>query len=182
VKTALLIVDVQHDFLPGGTLAVRDGDAVLGPLVAAATAPDVAIRIASRDAHPLDHVSFLTQGGPWPVHCVDGTHGAALHPAILALLTGPDDRVVDKGTARAPDAYSAFDGTGLDGWLREHRVDRVLVGGLATDYCIRASVLDALGAGFAVTVLSEASRPVDLTLGDGARALDEVRAAGAEID
>jgi nicotinamidase/pyrazinamidase len=176
VSTALLIVDVQHDFLPGGALGVTDGDEVIPALVAAAEDADVVV--VSRDAHPADHCSFADQGGVWPVHCVEGTHGAELHPAIAELE--PDVRI-DKATTRDRDAYSAFDGTRLEEELRARGVDRIVIGGLATDYCVRASVLDALRAGFAVTVLEDAVRGVDVQPGDSERALEEMRAAGAAV-
>jgi nicotinamidase/pyrazinamidase len=173
---ALLIVDVQHDFLPGGALGVPDGAAVIPALVAAAA--DVEVVVASRDAHPADHCSFAEQGGIWPAHCVDGTTGAELHPEIAAL--GPDI-VVDKATSSDQDAYSAFDGTGLADLLRGRGVDRLIVGGLATDYCVRASVLDAIREGFAVTVLEDGIRGVEVQPGDTERALQEMRAAGATV-
>jgi nicotinamidase-related amidase len=176
VTDALLIVDVQHDFLPGGALAVPDGDAVIPALVAAARTADLVV--ASRDAHPADHCSFATQGGIWPPHCVEGTHGADLHPAIAALAPA---LVIDKATASDRDAYSAFDGTGLADTLRARGVDRLVVGGLATDYCVRASVLDALREGFPVTVLAEGVRGVEVSPGDTQRALDEMREAGAVV-
>jgi nicotinamidase/pyrazinamidase len=174
--TALLIVDVQRDFLPGGALGVGSGDEVLEPLVELASRVDVVA--ASRDWHPADHCSFGEQGGNWPPHCVAGTAGAELHPAIAAL---PPDLVVDKGTDGGREAYSAFDAPGLARALRERGVQRLLIGGLATDYCVRASALDALEAGFGVTVLEDAVRAVDVAPGDGARALDEIRAAGGRV-
>jgi nicotinamidase/pyrazinamidase len=177
VTEALLIVDVQHDFLPGGALGVTDGDAVIPALVAAAA--DAKLVIASRDAHPADHCSFAEQGGIWPVHCVEGTHGAELHPDIAALHP---DLVIDKATTRDVDAYSAFDGTGLAEELRARGVDRLVIGGLATDYCVRASVLDAIREGFAVTVLEDGIRGVEVQPGDTERALQEMRAAGAELE
>lgn len=134
--------------------------------------------MASRDWHPADHVSFQARGGPWPVHCQAGTPGAELHPA---LDQGPIVKVFSKGTEPDQEAYSAFDGTDLAGWLREHEVRRLLVGGLATDYCVRASVLDALREGFEVVVLEDAVGAVDVNPGDGERALSEMRAAGAGI-
>ena len=176
-RTALLIVDVQHDFLPGGALGVAHGDEVIAPLLAVAPAADVIV--ASRDGHPPDHCSFAAQGGPWPPHCVEGTRGAELHEAIAAA--GPD-HVVVKATSPAVDAYSAFDGTDLADWLRARGIERVAVGGLATDYCVRASALDALAAGFDVVVLEDACRGVDVHEGDSARALDELRAAGARVE
>ncbi|MFN2451289.1 MAG: isochorismatase family protein, partial [Candidatus Dormibacteria bacterium] len=175
MTTALLCVDVQADFLPGGSLAVTDGDAVVAPLVAAAGAVDLVV--ATRDWHPAGHASFLASGGTWPDHCVINTSGAELHPAIAGVA----DRVVDKGSDPARDAHSGFDGTDLTEWLRSCGVDRLLVGGLATDYCVRATVLDARAAGFAVQVLSDAVRAVELTSGDGERALREMQAAGATL-
>jgi nicotinamidase/pyrazinamidase len=176
MTTALLIVDVQHDFLPDGALGVPDGDAVIEPLLAAAAEADVVV--ASRDDHPPDHCSFAEQGGTWPIHCVHGARGAALEERIEAL---PPDLVVAKATTAGEDAYSAFDGTGLADELRRRHVDRLLIGGLATDFCVRASVLDALAEGFQVTVLLGAVRGVDVTPGDSAGALDEMRAAGADV-
>jgi nicotinamidase-related amidase len=172
----LLIVDVQHDFLPGGALGVADGDAVIPVLVDAAEDADIVV--ISRDAHPADHCSFTEQGGTWPVHCVEGTYGAELHPAIAALE--PDLRIA-KATTSVVDAYSAFDGTGLAEQLRARGVDRIVIGGLATDYCVRASALDALREGFAVTVLADGVRGVDVQPGDSERALAELRTAGATV-
>jgi nicotinamidase-related amidase len=171
-----LIVDPQVDFCPGGALAVPGGDGIF-PAVNRA-AEKVPLTVASRDWHPADHVSFAAQGGPWPPHCQAGTPGAEMHPALDA---GRIARVFSKGADAAREAYSAFDGTGLAEWLRERRVDRLFVTGLATDYCVRASVLDALREGFAVVVLEDAVGAVDVTPGDGERALAEMRAAGAGL-
>ncbi len=173
--TALIAVDVQHDFLPGGALGVPGGDAVVEPLLRAAR--DVALVVKTRDAHPAGHCSFAEQGGPWPPHCVVGTHGAELHPQIAAL-PGP---VIDKATAIEPDAYSGFDGTGLAEQLREAGITHLLIGGLATDYCVKATVLHALAAGFDVTVLCDAIAAVDVAAGDGERALQEMAGAGAQL-
>lgn len=175
-RTALLIVDVQRDFLPGGALAVPDGGAVLAPLERLAREVDLVV--ASRDWHPAGHRSFAEQGGGWPMHCVQGTAGAELHPRIAALRPA---LVVDKGERADREAYSAFDGTGLTEALRERGVERLLVGGLATDYCVRASALDALRAGFDVVVVEDAVRAVDVQPGDGERALAEVRDAGGSV-
>ena len=126
------------------------GDAVFPALNRAAqVAPLV---VASRDWHPADHVSFQARGGPWPVHCQAGTRGAEFHPDLDRRRI---EKVVSKGVDRDREAYSAFDGTELAGWLREHQVHRLLVGGLATDYCVRASVLDARQEGFEVMVLED---------------------------
>lgn len=134
--------------------------------------------MASRDWHPADHVSYQARGGPWPVHCQAGTPGAEFHPE---LDRGPIAEVFSKGTESDLEAYSAFDGTGLADWLRERLVRRLLVAGLATDYCVRASVLDALREGFEVTVLEDAIGAVDVNPGDGERALAEMRDAGARV-
>ncbi|HEY8642173.1 MAG TPA: nicotinamidase [Candidatus Dormibacteraeota bacterium] len=170
---ALLIVDPQVDFCPGGTLAVPGGDRIFPALNRAArSAPLV---VASRDWHPADHVSFAARGGPWPVHCQAGTPGAEFHPALDTSRIG---KVVSKGSDRDREAYSAFDGTGLSDWLREQGVHRLLVGGLATDYCVRASVLDARREGLEVLVLEDGIGAVDVQPGDGERALEEMRQAG----
>ena len=176
---ALLIVDVQRDFCPGGALAVPDGDAVVPVLnqwIDAARDAGAAV-FASRDWHPPDHVSFQEQGGPWPSHCVADTPGAAFHPD-LAL---PDSStVIDKGTDSGHEAYSAFEGTELAAQLDAAGIERLWVGGLALDYCVRASVLDARRiAGLPVHVILNATRAVDVQPGDGARALEDMRAAGA---
>jgi len=174
-RTALIAVDVQGDFLPGGSLAVPDGFAVVQRLLDAAGGVDLVV--ATRDWHPPDHVSFAARGGPWPVHCVAGTPGAALHPEIDRVAAV----VVGKGSNPDVEAYSGFDGTPLAALLRGAGVERVVVGGLATDYCVRATVLHALAEGFAVTVLGGAVRAVDAQPGDGERAMEEMRAAGATV-
>jgi nicotinamidase-related amidase len=174
---ALLIVDPQVDFCPGGALPVPAGDRIFAPLNA--TQRLVRTVVASRDWHPPDHRSFKAQGGPWPPHCVAGSDGAAFHPALDA---GRIEHVVSKATRADEEAYSAFAGTGLAEWLRERGVRRLLVGGLATDYCVRQSVLDALAAGFDVTVLEDCIGAVDVDAGDGDRALDEMRSAGAAVE
>ena len=171
---ALLIVDPQVDFCPGGTLAVPGGDAIFPALNRAARAAPLVV--ASRDWHPADHVSFAARGGPWPVHCQAGTAGAEFHPALDGSRI---EKVFSKGVDRDREAYSAFDGTGLAGWLREHKVRRLVVGGLATDYCVRASVLDARKEGFEVMVLEDGIGAVDVKPGDGERALAEMREAGS---
>lgn len=172
-QIALIAVDVQHDFMPGGALAVADGDQVVQPLLAAADQSQ--LMIASRDWHPDDHCSFHEQGGPWPVHCVAHTYGAALDP----LIEERADKIISKADTSAVDAYSAFQGTDLTEYLRTHRVTHLLIGGLATDYCVKATVLDAIAAGFSVTVLLDASRAVNAEPGDEAQAIKEMSEAGA---
>lgn len=175
---ALIVVDVQRDFLPGGSLAVAGGDAVIAPLngwlsrFAAAGRP----LFATRDWHPPDHCSFRAQGGPWPPHCVAGTAGAEF-PAALQLPAAA--RIVSKAMTRDRDAYSGFAGTDLDAQLRVAGVRRVFVGGLATDYCVLNTVLDARRLGYAVVLLSDAVRAVDVAPGDGERAVAAMLAAGA---
>jgi nicotinamidase/pyrazinamidase len=180
-RDCLLLVDVQNDFCPGGTLAVAGADEIVPVLnrwVRLARSAGSPV-VASRDWHPADHASFVDQGGPWPAHCVRGTPGAAFHPELEL----PEDVVVvSKATAAQGDSYSAFDGTGLEQLLRERGVSRVLVGGLALDYCVKATVIDAVAAGFDVQLLLDGTRAVDLRAGDGERALDEMRSAGATID
>ena len=173
---ALLIVDVQNDFTEGGALAVPDGDAVIEPLNRLARHYDTVF--ASRDWHPPDHMSFQDQGGPWPAHCVRGTRGAELNPAIDRTAI---DEIVDAGTEPDVEGYSVFDGTDFEERLRSRGIDSLVVGGLATDFCVRASALDARERGFDVTVVEDAVRGIDVEPGDAERALDEMRAAGARI-
>ena len=173
---ALIVVDVQNDFCPGGALGVPDGDAVVEPVNRlASVAPFV---VATRDWHPPDHGSFAERGGVWPVHCVAGSSGAELHPGIDRGLI---DVVVDKGQASDTEGYSGFEGTGLEELLRSRGVDTVDVAGLALDYCVRATALDAKRAGFDVVVHRAATRAVEVTPGDGERAVAELRAAGVSV-
>ena len=174
---ALLVVDVQNDFLPGGALGIHGGDAIVEPLnrVLAAWRSRGLPVFLSRDWHPPGHCSFAAQGGPWPVHCVAGTPGAAFAPALDVT---PGDVAISKATRRDKDAYSALDGTPLADALRKRCITRLFVGGLATDYCVRATGLDARAAGLDVVVLSDAVCAVDVRPGDGERALGELMAAG----
>jgi nicotinamidase/pyrazinamidase len=173
---ALLVIDMQLDFLPGGSLGVTDGHEVIAPvnhLLALYAGRPV---YATRDWHPDDHCSFQDQGGPWPPHCVAGTEGASF-AAELAL---PDDVIViSKADTSEADAYSAFKGTGLAQLLRDRGVTRVAVCGLATDYCVLNTVTDALEEGFDTLVVPEAMRAVDAQPGDGHRAIDRMVARGA---
>jgi nicotinamidase/pyrazinamidase len=178
-KRALLVVDVQNDFCPGGALAVPRGDEVVEPLNKLI---DKFLErgepvYKTRDWHPPETKHFVAYGGTWPVHCVQNTKGAEFHPA---LRDDPRIIVVSKGTGDN-DGYSAFDGTNLATQLREQGVEEVVVGGLATDYCVKNTVLDALKNGFKVKALIDAMHAVDLQHGDGERALEEMRAAGAQI-
>lgn len=175
---ALVVVDVQTDFCPGGALAVDAGDRVVAPINRLIRRFVEASRpvVATRDWHPPDHCSFRERGGDWPVHCVARTPGAAYH-ADLALP--PDALIVDKGTRSDAEAYSAFEGTDLAQRLCALGVREILVCGLATDYCVKATALDGLREGFEVTVVTDAIAGVDLRPRDSARALAAMRAAGA---
>ena len=177
---ALLLVDVQCDFLPGGRLPVAGGDRILGPSRRLLQYfVDWGLPVyASRDWHPPDHCSFSPRGGPWPVHCVAGTDGAEFAPGLE--LPNPAV-VISKACDGNKDAYSAFDGTGLADLLRAEGVRRLFVAGLATDYCVLRSVLDALAQGWSVVLLADAVAAVDLRAGDGTRALSRMRRHGAQL-
>jgi nicotinamidase/pyrazinamidase len=175
---ALVIVDFQNDFAPGGALAVPDGDAIAPRVRELAESGRFDLVVATRDRHPADHGSFVAQGGTWPPHCVAGTPGAELHDAVPRERV---DAIVDKGTDPQTEGYSGFEGTGLARLLRDRGIDRVTVVGLATDYCVRATALDALREGFAVEVDRAGVRGIDAGPGDVERALAEVAAAGGAV-
>ncbi len=188
-NSALLVVDVQNDFCPGGALAVGGGDQVVPELNRwidrfAQERRPIAY---TRDWHPPDHCSFREQGGPWPVHCVQRTRGADLHPDLK--VKGP---IFDKAFKPEEEAYSGFGGFLVDDkgritalslaeWLRTQGVTHVYVGGLTTDYCVRTTTLDALKEGFEVSVVGDAIRAVNVQPDDGRRAVEEMRKAGAEF-
>lgn len=175
---ALLVVDVQNDFLPGGNLGVPDGDAVIPVLNRyIETFAEKGLPIFfTRDWHPEKHCSFEAQGGPWPVHCLADSEGAA----FAADLAMPDGAVV-VSKARSPDkdAYSGFEGTDLAARLRARGANRVFIGGLATDYCVLNTVMDALSHGFEVCLLEDAIRAVNVDPGDGAKAVAKMTDGGA---
>ena len=178
-KQALIVVDVQNDFCPGGTLAVPHGDEVVRPLNK--LIDEFLERgepvFKSRDWHPPTTKHFSAYGGTWPVHCVQNTEGAEFH---AALRDDPRITVISKGMGNT-DGYSAFDETDLGSQLENAGVEEVVVGGLATDYCVKNTVLDALKRGYKVKAIEDAMRPVELKPGDGERAIEEMRAAGAKI-
>ena len=173
---ALLVIDFQNDFTSGGALEVLGGDEIAEPV--RRLADHVGLVFATRDWHPPDHASFETEGGPWPVHCVRGTHGAEFHPSMDDVHV---DAVVDVGREREDEGYSGFEKSDLAQILRDHEVDRVYVCGLATDYCVRASAIDACREGFQVTVVEDAVRGVEVNEGDSERALADMREAGARV-
>ncbi len=178
-KQALLVVDVQNDFCPGGTLAVPHGDEVIAPLnklIDSFLQRGDPVYL-SRDWHPATTKHFAAYGGTWPVHCVQNTQGAEFHPA---LRNDPRIKVISKGLGDK-DSYSAFDETNLAEQLKQDQVEELVVGGLATDYCVKNTVLDAIKNGFHVRAVADAMRPVELKPGDGNKAIAEMRAAGAEI-
>lgn len=179
-QSVLLVGDIQVDFCPGGALGVPGGDQII-PIINRAIAFFHARQfpiIAIRDWHPSNHCSFTAQGGPWPSHCVQGSRGAQFHPD---LLLPPGTVVVSKATDPKREAYSAFEGTTLEDRLRELAAERLYITGLATDYCVRQTVLDARRLGYQAVVLEDAVRGIDATPGDSARAIEEMRAAGALI-
>jgi nicotinamidase/pyrazinamidase len=184
-NAALLIVDVQNDFCPNGALHVPDGDRVVAPInrgIDRFRAEGLPI-LASRDWHPPVTKHFQEQGGRWPVHCVRETPGAAFHPD---LELPPDVVILSKGTDPDRDSYSAFDGTTADGMLLEQflemrGIEHLYIGGLATDYCVKATALEGLLIGKKVTILTDAIAGVELEEGDSERALAAIRQAGGEF-
>ncbi len=171
---ALLVVDVQRDFCPGGALAVPRGDEAV-PVINRLLALTDWLTVATRDWHPADHCSFKTRGGVWPPHCVAGTEGAAFHPALDEARIR---HVVSKATARDGEAYSGFQGTDLAAVLASRGIRRAFVCGLATDYCVKATALDARRAGLEVVVIEDGIRGVEVRPGDCAKAVDEMKASG----
>lgn len=176
--TALVVVDIQNDFCPSGALAVNDGDKIIPVLnryIAIFKTVGAPV-LFTRDWHPPDHSSFKEQGGPWPVHCVQGSFGARFHPS---LEVPPEAEVVSKADKK-DEAYSFFKGTNLGEKLHERGIRRLLVGGLATDYCVKETVLDGLKQGFEVFHLDDASKGVNVNPTDSEMALKEMVARGAK--
>jgi nicotinamidase/pyrazinamidase len=177
---ALILVDVQNDFLPGGALAVPNGDQVvpvLNEYIERFLAKKLPI-FATRDWHPPDHCSFQPQGGPWPPHCIAGSLGAQFAPG---LKLPENTQVISKATDPKREAYSGFDGTDLEQKLRQLGIRRLFIGGLATDYCVLNTVKDACRLGFEVFVLTDAVRAVNVHPGDEQKALDEMQRQGARF-
>jgi nicotinamidase/pyrazinamidase len=180
MRAALLVVDVQVDFCPGGALPVKNGDKVVPEINRIINAFDeLGLPIFfTRDWHPANHISFKSQGGVWPPHCVQDSRGARFHPALRIPLGAA---VISKGGVPEEEAYSGFQGTDLETRLRKLGVDEIVLCGLATDYCVKESALDALRAGFRVSVIRDCIRAVDVKPGDGATALSAMKKAGAKI-
>ncbi len=178
---ALLIVDVQNDFCPGGALAVKEGDQVVPVLnrwIEQAQRENIPI-FASRDWHPPGHISFKERGGPWPPHCVQGTPGAAFHSDLHLPASA---QIVSKGYLKDEDSYSAFGGTDLTERFRRAGIKRIWIGGLTQDYCVRESSLDAIREGFEVHVIVDGTRAVNVNPTDGRKALDDIQRAGAILE
>jgi nicotinamidase/pyrazinamidase len=178
MREALLIVDLQNDFLPGGALPVPRGDEVLARVNELLASDRFDLVVATRDWHPPDHGSFRDQGGPWPQHCVQDTAGAELDARIAREKV---DVVVDAGYRPDLEGYSGFEATELEAVLRTHRIERVTVVGLATDYCVKHTALDALRHGFEVVIDTAGIRGIDAEPGDSDRAINELARAGASI-
>jgi nicotinamidase/pyrazinamidase len=175
---ALLIIDFQNDFTSGGALAVPDGDAIAPRLNELIDSGGFDLIVATRDWHPADHASFADQGGPWPPHCVQGTHGAELN---AALNRAGIDAIVDAGYRHAIEGSSGLEANNLAELLRDRGIEEVTVVGLATDYCVKETAADALREGFRVAIDRQGIRGIDVEPGDSERALEELRAAGAKV-
>jgi len=173
---ALVVVDVQVDFCPGGALPVPNGDQVVAPLNE--WLDKDCLKVATRDWHPPEHCSFKRSRGPWPDHCVQDTEGARFHQDLRADRF---DRVFSKGADPAREAYSGFEVPELEPFLRERGIRRLWIGGLATEYCVRATVLAALERGFEVNVITACIRGIDVHPGDCDKAIQEMKQAGAKF-
>ncbi|SHK23125.1 nicotinamidase [Thermocrinis minervae] len=178
-RDALIVVDMQVDFMPGGALPVPEGDKIvprLNEYIKAFSSMGLPV-FFTRDWHPEDHISFKGHGGVWPPHCVQDTPGAQFHPDLFIPL---DNKfIVSKGTSRDFDAYSGFQGTVLDQLLRERGVKRIFVGGVATDYCVKNTVIGGLNLGYTTFLLLDAIKGVDVNPGDSEKAIQEMLERGA---
>jgi nicotinamidase/pyrazinamidase len=178
---ALIVVDVQYDFLPGGALAVNDGDAVVDKINSIRDRFD--LTIFTQDYHPVNHCSFSVNGGIWPVHCVETTHGANIHTGLLR----ENDKVVKKGMNSTIDSYSGFydnerkSKTELDNILKQYNIDTVYICGLATDYCVKYTALDAVREGYTTFLVNDACRGVNINPGDIDKAIMEMQKSGVTI-
>jgi nicotinamidase/pyrazinamidase len=182
MKDVLIMVDVQRDFCEGGVLPARNTDSLISPLNAAIawSIKHGITCVFTRDWHPPNHCSFKTQGGPWPTHCVQGTPGAEFATGLQL----PNSALVidiEKDSDKANMGYSAFENTNLEAELRTRQITEVTTCGIATDYCVKATVLDALRCGFRTSILTDLVRPIDVHAGDSANALAEMKSAGATL-
>jgi len=180
-KDALIVVDMQNDFMPWGALPVPDADKIVPQLnayIEAFSSRSLPVYF-TRDWHPPDHISFKGHGGIWPPHCVQETEGAQFHKDLV--IPKDNEFIISKGTSRDFDAYSGFQGTLLDSLLRERGIRRLFVGGVATDYCVKNTVIGGLNLGYEVFVLIDATKGVDVNAGDTDRALQEMMSSGAVV-
>jgi len=176
---ALIVVDVQKDFMPGGALPVPEGDKVVQPLnkyIELFSERGLPV-FFTRDWHPENHISFKGHGGVWPSHCVQDTEGAQFHPDLI--IPSDNKFIISKGTSRDFDAYSGFQGTILDSLLKERGIKRIFVGGVATDYCVKNTVLGGINLGYFAFLLLDAIKGVDVKPGDSEKAIEEMLSAGA---
>lgn len=179
-RAALIVVDVQNDFCPGGALPVAEGDKVvpiLNKYIQTFLKAGAAV-YATRDWHPAHHISFKPEGGIWPPHCIQGTAGADFHPE---LILPEEPAIVSKGADPNEEAYSGFQGTGFGERLKRQGIRRLFIGGLATDYCVKNTVLDALAEGFEAVYLQDGSKGVEVVPGDITKAESAMREAGAHF-
>lgn len=179
--SALILVDIQNDFCPGGALAVTEGDRIIPTINRLIS--KFPLVISTQDWHPANHISFKEQGGPWPTHCVQGSHGAELHSA---LETGAIAHYFRKASSPEKDDYSEFAGVDdrgqtLDQFLRSKGVKKLFVVGLATDYCVLETVLDGLKLGYEVYAVKDAMRAVNVNPEDGENALQKMAGGGANL-
>ena len=176
-ESALIVVDVQNDFCPGGALPVPEGDKVVSVINKYIEKFELrgSLVIATRDWHPKNHISFRSQGGIWPEHCVQNTRGAEFHPS---LRLPKKVIVISKTDKPDKEAYSGFQGTDLDTILRENTIRELFIGGLATDYCVKNTVLDGLTKGYKVYLLVDAIKGVEANLGDSEKAIKEMISRG----
>jgi nicotinamidase/pyrazinamidase len=178
---ALIIVDMQYDFMPGGTLAVEEGDQLAGPICAIRDKFNLVV--FTQDWHPANHCSFKENGGVWPVHCVQNSSGARIDQRIIR----PGDTVIRKGVHKDVDSYSGFwdnnrkHKTELDDFLKSRSVDTIYVCGLATDYCVKFTVLDAIDAGYRVFLITDLCRGVNISSFDSRDAIKEMMSRGAVV-
>jgi nicotinamidase/pyrazinamidase len=181
LHSALIVVDIQNDFCPGGALAVPEGDEVVEVVNSLMSVfPFV---VATQDWHPTNHISFKEQGGIWPPHCIQNTHGAELHPALNQKAI---NLYFHKAINASQDSYSGFEGIDANGRLLEdalkaEHIHTVYITGLATDYCVKETALDALKKGFEVFLVTNAIRAVNVNKGDGEKALQELQQSGAYV-
>ena len=176
---ALIVVDVQKDFMPGGALPVPEGDKVVKPLnkyIELFSERGLPV-FFTRDWHPENHISFKGHGGVWPPHCVQDTEGAQFHPDLI--IPSDNKFIISKGTSRDFDAYSGFQGTTLDSLLKERGIRRIFVGGVATDYCVKNTVLGGINLGYFAFLLLDAIKGVDVKPGDSEKAIEEMSNASA---